>query len=49
MGGSDKFSLKWNEFQDNICNSLRDLKDEHDFFDVTIVSDDENQFSPSML
>jgi hypothetical protein len=33
MGESDKFNLSWNSFQENIRNSLRDLRNECDFFD----------------
>ena len=38
---SEKFSLKWNDFQQTVSNSFGILKKEQDFFDVTLVSDDE--------
>ena len=37
----DKFSLKWNDFQANLASSFSKLRAERDFFDVTLVSDDE--------
>ena len=49
MGGSDKFNLSWNSFQENIGNSLRDLRKECDFFDVTIASDDNQQIEAHKL
>ena len=39
----EKFCLKWNDFQTNVTNSFKRLKDEKDFFDVTLVTED-NQF-----
>merc|ERR1712126_147824 len=36
-----KFSLKWNDFQTNVSSSFSKLRKERDFFDVTLVSDDE--------
>ena len=38
---SEKFSLKWNDFQQTVTNSFRSLRKEEEFFDVTLVSDDE--------
>ena len=37
----EKFSLKWNDFQTNVSSSFSKLRTEKDFFDVTLVSDDE--------
>ena len=39
----EKFGLKWNDFQTNITNTFRKLRNEEDFYDVTIVSDDRHQ------
>ena len=36
----EKFCLKWNDFQTNVTNSFKRLKDEKDFFDVTLVTED---------
>ena len=38
---SEKLSLHWNDFQQTVTNSFRSLRKETDFFDVTLVSDDE--------
>ena len=40
-----KFSLKWQEFQLNVTKSFRDLRNENNFYDVTLVSDDQKQVS----
>ena len=37
---SEKFSLKWNDFQSKVSKSFSDLRKENDFLDVTLVSDD---------
>ena len=42
---SEKFCLKWNDFQTNVANSFRRLRSEEDFYDVTLVSDDRQQLS----
>eukprot|EP00091_Calanus_sinicus_P016977 TRINITY_DN36694_c0_g1_i1.p1 TRINITY_DN36694_c0_g1~~TRINITY_DN36694_c0_g1_i1.p1 ORF type:complete len:116 (-),score=23.89 TRINITY_DN36694_c0_g1_i1:69-416(-) len=49
MGVADKFNLSWDTFQENIGNSLRDLRIEQDFFDVTIASDDNQQIEAHKL
>ena len=41
----EKFCLKWNDFQLNASKSFGVLRREKDFFDVTLVSDDEVQVS----
>ena len=37
MTSSDKFCLKWNEFEENIISSFHGLRDDLDFSDVTLV------------
>ena len=39
----EKFSLKWNDFQENAIKSFSRLRKEEEFFDVTLVSDDHKQ------
>ena len=39
----EKFSLKWNDFQTTVTNSFKLLKQEKEFFDITLVSDDQKQ------
>ena len=41
---SEKFNLSWKDFQSNVSQSLSTLREEEDFFDVTLVSDDLQQF-----
>ena len=37
----EKFSLKWNDFQFSASKAFQIIRKEKDFFDVTLVSDDE--------
>ena len=37
----EKFSIKWHDFQTTVSQSFGLLRQEEDFFDVTLVSDDE--------
>ena len=39
--GSEKFCLRWNDFETNISAAFKDLRDDKDFFDVTLSCDDE--------
>ena len=41
----DQYSLKWNDFQNNVSKSFNSLRQEEHFFDVTLVSDDEEHIS----
>ena len=38
---SEKFCLRWNNFETNISSAFRYLRDDNDFFDVTLVCEDE--------
>ena len=38
---SEKFCLRWNDFESNISSAFRELRDDKDFFDVTLACDDE--------
>ena len=46
---SEKFYLKWNDFQSTVSQSFRSLRQEEDFYDVTLVSEDELQLSAHKL
>ena len=46
---SEKFSLKWNDFQSNVSNSFSLLRNEDFLQDVTIVSDDNEQIAAHKL
>ena len=36
-GPGNKFCLRWKDFENNISNSFKDLRDDKDFFDVTLA------------
>ena len=42
---SEKFSLKWNDYQSNWNRSLSELRNQTDLSDVTLISDDKVKFS----
>ena len=42
---SEKFSLKWNDFNQNVSKTFSSLRHQEDFYDVTLVGDDQKQFS----
>jgi len=39
--GSEKFCLRWNDFESNISGAFKELRDDKDFFDVTLACEDE--------
>ena len=43
MAATEKFSLKWNEFQENIGFAFSSLRKDTTFTDVTLVSEDGQQ------
>ena len=38
---NEKFCLRWNDFEANISSAFRELREDKDFFDVTLACDDE--------
>jgi len=38
---SEKFCLRWNDFETNISVAFRELREDKDFFDVTLACDDQ--------
>jgi len=40
MSNTEKFCLRWNDFETNISVAFRELREEKDFFDVTLACDD---------
>ena len=44
-----EFILKWNDFEANASSSFKILREESEFFDVTLVSDDEHHISAHKL
>ena len=41
MSGAEKFCLRWNDFESNVSTAFRELREEKDFFDVTLACEDE--------
>ena len=46
---SEKFCLRWNDFESNISVAFRELRDDNDFFDVTLACDDEQIQAHKMI
>ena len=46
---SEKFCLRWNDFQSIVSHSFQTLREEKDFYDVTLVADDEVQIPAHKL
>ena len=46
---SEKFCLKWNDFRSVVSQSFSVLRQEADFYDVTLVIDDHTQISAHKL
>ena len=40
---SEKFCLRWNDFETNISSGFRDIRKEKEFFDVTLIGCDNDQ------
>ena len=38
---TEKFCLRWNDFETNISTAFKELRDDKDFFDVTLACDDD--------
>ena len=45
----EKVSFKWEDFQNIVTKSFTSLRNEEDFFDVTLVTDDQVQISAHKL
>jgi len=43
MGAAEKFCLRWNDFESNISSAFRELREDKDFFDVTLACEDSDQ------
>ena len=41
MGTVEKFCLRWNDFESNISGAFKELREDKDFFDVTLACDDD--------
>jgi len=40
---NEKFCLRWNDFERNISSAFKELRNDKDFFDVTLACDDDQQ------
>ena len=40
MNTMEKFCLKWNDFETNIRESFKELREDHNYYDVTLATDD---------
>ena len=49
METSDKYCLRWNDFEPNICAAFRDLRNDDDFYDVTLACNAGNSSSTSQM
>merc|ERR1712141_691385 len=43
----DNFCLRWNDFESNISTSFRELRDDNEFFDVTLCCDNGTDIVPA--
>ena len=46
---SDKFCLRWNDFESNISVAFRELREDKDFFDVTLACDEEQVLAHKVI
>ena len=46
---TEKFCLRWNDFESNVSKSFRNLRMEEDFYDVTLVSSDHRKLQAHKL
>ena len=49
MTNTDKFCLKWSEFETNIREFFRELRKDQNQFDVTLATDDDYQIQAHKL
>jgi len=41
MGSTEKFCLRWNDFESNISVSFRELREDNELFDITLACEEE--------
>ena len=46
---TDKFCLRWNDFESNISAAFKELRDDKDFFDVTLACDDDQLLAHKVI
>ena len=48
MGTSEKFCLRWDDFQSNLSRSFAGIRDRSQFFDCTLATDDDDACSDNL-
>ena len=48
MGSSEKFCLRWNDFEGKVSRSFASLRDHSQFFDCTLATDNDEAYSDSL-
>ena len=43
MSSDEKLNVQWNDFRENLCSALGDLREDKEFTDVTLVCEDDQQ------
>ena len=43
MSSNDKYRFKWDDFQDNVFQYFKDIRQDDSLFDVTLVSEDDKE------
>jgi len=46
---SEKFCLRWNDFENNISCAFRELREDKDFFDVTLACEEEQVLAHKLI
>ena len=46
---SESLCLQWNDFKENAIGTLGSLKNDHDFLDVTLASEDGKQVEANKM
>jgi len=46
---SEKFCLRWNDFESNISSTFKEIREDKDFFDITLACDDEQIQAHKMI
>ena len=49
MGASEKFCLRWNDFESNLSVAFRDIRAEEDLFDITLACEDTSELRAHKL
>ena len=48
MGSSEKFRLRWSDFEANVSRSFAGIRDHSQFFDCTLTTDDDEAYSDNL-